>query len=164
MASGNTHGLITTLAAAPIFVGTLYYSGDPVLSICSAGGCLFGLLVEPDLDHDVDTTASERRAERVFGPFAAPWLFIWRFYGWGIKHRHWLSHGPIIGTAFRVLYLSFFVFLFLFGIGLITGWDVFPILWAVPLRYYLAMFSGLAASDFLHFATDFATDKITDLI
>lgn len=157
MPSGRTHGLITTLAAAPVFVSALLLTSDSTLALCTGGGCLLGLLIEPDLDHDNENTASEARARRLFGPFASFWLLPWRIYGKAIKHRHWLSHGPIIGTAIRWLYLSFWILLPMIILSFTAEWDLTPIVTGVPPKYYLATFLGNALSDFLHWSADTIT-------
>jgi uncharacterized metal-binding protein len=32
------------------------------------------------------------------------WQWVWYAYAIAIPHRHWTSHGPIVGTAGRVAY------------------------------------------------------------
>ena len=41
-----------------------------------------------------------------------PLRWIWLPYQKALKHRSQLSHGPIIGTAVRVMYLSVWIALF----------------------------------------------------
>lgn len=66
------------------------------LTLLVSGGFLFsGLMFGPDLD------IYSRQFQR-WG-----WLrYIWIPYQKSLHHRSFLSHGPVIGTALRVLYLG----------------------------------------------------------
>ena len=95
MPSGQTHDRIT-LWSLPVIAGftfTQTQSGN--LTLLVSGGFLFGgLMFGPDLD------IYSRQFQR-WG-----WLrFIWIPYQKSLRHRAFLSHGPIIGTALRSLYL-----------------------------------------------------------
>lgn len=58
-------------------------------------GVLFGgLLCSPDLD-------TKSRVLNRWGPLKLYWLP----YCWCVNHRSLVSHGPILGTLFRVIYL-----------------------------------------------------------
>ncbi len=95
MPSGQTHDRIT-IWALPFIVGIAFWqtrSGN--LTLLLAGGFLFGgLMFGPDLD------IYSRQYQR-WGWFR----FIWLPYQKSLHHRSFLSHGPIIGTTLRVLYL-----------------------------------------------------------
>jgi uncharacterized metal-binding protein len=70
--------------------------------------------------------------------------WIWRPYQRGLQHRSWLSHGPIIGTTLRLLYLGSWITL----LGAITitlayqqgwiRWDWFTAIAAA--RFYSVQF------------------------
>ena len=95
MPSGQTHDRIT-IWALPFIAGIAFWqtrSGN--LTLLVAGGFLFGgLMFGPDLD------IYSRQYQR-WGWFR----FIWLPYQKSLRHRSFLSHGPIIGTTLRVLYL-----------------------------------------------------------
>jgi uncharacterized metal-binding protein len=95
MPSGRTHDRIT-LWALPA-VGTLVYVGTkqalPTLWIC-AGYLFGGLMLSPDLDiHSVQY--------KRWGIFR----WIWLPYRGSLRHRSPYSHGPLMGTTIRVIYL-----------------------------------------------------------
>lgn len=79
--------------------------GTP-LSACMAfslGAIIGGVLLSPDLDQD-GKTKTETLMERV--PLLGTlWFMFWYPYARAIKHRHWSSHAPIIGTLGRLLYM-----------------------------------------------------------
>ncbi|MUG91541.1 metal-binding protein [Scytonema sp. UIC 10036] len=96
MPSGQTHDRIT-LWALPFVTGVTFWqtkSGN--LTLLVAGGFLFGgLMFGPDLD--------------IYSRHYQRWgflRFIWLPYQKSLRHRSFLSHGPIIGTTLRVIYLS----------------------------------------------------------
>ncbi|MBD2385367.1 metal-binding protein [Cylindrospermum sp. FACHB-282] len=96
MPSGRTHDRIT-LYALPVVAGVSFWqtrSGNITLLV--AGGFLFGgLMFGPDLD--------------IYSLQFQRWGFlrwIWLPYQKSLRHRSFLSHGPIIGTMLRVVYLG----------------------------------------------------------
>ncbi|MBD2448533.1 metal-binding protein [Nostoc sp. FACHB-152] len=96
MPSGRTHDRIT-IWALPLVAGvTFWQSRSSSVTLLVAGGFMFGgLMFGPDLD------IYSRQYQR--------WGFlrwIWLPYQKSLRHRSFLSHGPIIGTTLRVLYLS----------------------------------------------------------
>jgi len=95
MPSGCTHDRIT-LWSLPIVTGLSFgLVHSTHLTLFVSGGFLFsGLMFGPDLD------INSRQFQR-WGWFK--WL--WRPYQRSLNHRSFLSHGPIIGTALRLLYL-----------------------------------------------------------
>ena len=99
MPSGRTHDRITMTCLPIITVGTLSLTQDSGLTFWVAAGFLFGgWMLGPDLDtHSVHY--------KRWG-----WLrWIWLPYRGQVKHRSPLSHGPIIGTVVRVLYLLLWI-------------------------------------------------------
>ncbi|AFY47045.1 uncharacterized metal-binding protein [Nostoc sp. PCC 7524] len=96
MPSGRTHDRIT-LWALPVVAGVTFWqtrSGNVTLLV--AGGFMFGgLMFGPDLD------IYSRQYQR-WGVLR----WIWLPYQKSLRHRSFLSHGPIIGTTLRVVYLS----------------------------------------------------------
>jgi uncharacterized metal-binding protein len=96
MPSGRTHDSIT-LYALPFVAGvTFWQTRSSNVTLFVSGGFLFGgLMFGPDLD--------------IYSIQYQRWGFlrwIWLPYQKSLRHRSFLSHGPIIGTTLRVLYLS----------------------------------------------------------
>jgi uncharacterized metal-binding protein len=103
MAAGLTHDRITKICL-PLVAGCGWLLTRKVeLTIGLAASFLFsGLMFGPDLDiHSVQTQR--------WGWFQ--WL--WQPYRKLVPHRSLLSHGPILGTLGRVLYLGLWVALML---------------------------------------------------
>jgi uncharacterized metal-binding protein len=96
MPSGRTHDRIT-LWSLPWIVGLAWLlSRSGELTLLVSGSFLFsGLMFGPDLDiHSVQY--------RRWGLLR----WIWRPYQSTIRHRSWLSHGWLVGTVVRLLYLG----------------------------------------------------------
>ncbi|WP_088239509.1 metal-binding protein [Calothrix rhizosoleniae] len=95
MPSGRTHDRIT-LWALPWIAGLAFWqTRSSNITLLIAGGFLFGgLMFGPDLD------IYSRHYQR-WGWFR----WIWLPYQKSLRHRSFLSHGPIIGTTLRVIYL-----------------------------------------------------------
>ncbi|MEA5506679.1 metal-binding protein [Halotia wernerae UHCC 0503] len=96
MPSGQTHDRIT-LYALPLIAGvTFWQTRSSNVTLLVAGGFIFaGLMFGPDLD--------------IYSLQYQRWGFlrwIWLPYQKSFRHRSFLSHGPIIGTTLRTLYLS----------------------------------------------------------
>ncbi|MCL2932218.1 MAG: metal-binding protein [Trichodesmium sp. MAG_R03] len=95
MPSGCTHDRITLWSLPIVTSLTFGLVHSTHLTLFVSGGFLFsGLMFGPDLD------INSRQFQR-WGWFK--WL--WRPYQRSLNHRSFLSHGPIIGTALRLLYL-----------------------------------------------------------
>ncbi|MDF5707090.1 MAG: metal-binding protein [Nostoc sp. S4] len=96
MPSGRTHDRIT-LYALPFVAGiTFWQTRSSNATLLVAGGFLFGgLMFGPDLD--------------IYSVQYQRWgllRWIWLPYQKSLRHRSFLSHGPIIGTTLRLLYLG----------------------------------------------------------
>lgn len=99
MPSGKNHDQITWLCLPGIFVSTVIISRDLLTGFVVSTGFLFsGLMFGPDLD--IYSVQFKR-----WGWFK----FIWLPYQKILRHRSFFSHGVIIGTVIRVLYLSFII-------------------------------------------------------
>ena len=95
MPSGATHDRIT-IWALPFIAGvTFWQTHSSGITLLVAGGFMFGgLMFGPDLD--IYSIQYQR-----WGYFR----FIWLPYQKSLRHRSFLSHGPLIGTTVRVFYL-----------------------------------------------------------
>jgi uncharacterized metal-binding protein len=115
MPSGATHDRIT-LISLPIASGlTLLISRSASITLCLAGSFLFsGLMFGPDLD--------------IYSVQFKRWgmlRWIWRPYQKSMRHRSWFSHGPIIGTLIRLVYLGCWVALggvIYNGVAILNHW------------------------------------------
>ena len=113
MPSGQTHDRIT-LYTLPLIAGvTLWQTGSSTLTLLVAGGFMFsGLMFGPDLD--IYSRQFQRRGY-------CRW--IWLPYQKSLRHRSFLSHGLIIGTTLRILYLGCGVAMVSIVI-LLIGWQL----------------------------------------
>lgn len=158
MPSGRTHGKASAALAGALLFYWSYRSGDFFHSSILAGGALSNIILTPDLDQQTNSWI-ENKLLRSRSPFirALGHLYIKMFswYAHSIPHRHWLSHSPIIGTVFRVIYIFPLIAITLMGASvLVRGLEdlTSPGL-SVELWYW---FAGLAAADTLHWFMDFA--------
>ncbi|MBV8883248.1 MAG: metal-binding protein [Chroococcidiopsidaceae cyanobacterium CP_BM_RX_35] len=126
MPSGRTHDRIT-LWSLPLVTGiTFEQTQSSKLTLLVAGAFLFsGLMFGPDLDlHSVQY--------KRWG-----WVrWIWLPYQKLLRHRSLLSHGPIIGTTLRVLYLATWLGIF---IGITT-----PV-WCMQWKWQVLAQSAIAS-------------------
>lgn len=100
MPSGRTHDRIT-LWLLPFIVGLCYLitrNGELTL-LCSGGFFFSGLMFGPDLD--IYSIQFKR-----WGIFR----YLWLPYQKLLHHRSFFSHGLIIGTIIRIIYLSVCLF------------------------------------------------------
>jgi uncharacterized metal-binding protein len=96
MASGKNHDRIT-LICLPLVAGiNLTITKNTDLTFWTASSFLFsGLMFGPDLD--IHSQQYIRWG----------WLrWLWKPYQCSIRHRSPLSHGPVIGTILRLLYVG----------------------------------------------------------
>ncbi|NEO29368.1 MAG: metal-binding protein [Symploca sp. SIO3C6] len=156
MPSGQTHDRIT-LWSLPVVSGlcvTLTKSSDLTLML-SAGFLFGGLMFGPDLD------IYSRQFKR-WG-----WLrWIWIPYQKSMRHRSVLSHGLLIGTTLRVVYLAIWIVglgvLGVLLVGLVTdvSWSQQQfrkeaIAFCSKYRFELiALFVGLEMGAMLHCVSD----------
>lgn len=156
MSSGRTHDRIT-LWALPLVVLTAFrvtLSGGLTTVVC-LGFLLAGWVLGPDLDiHSVQY--------KRWG-----WLrWIWLPYRGSMRHRSRWSHGPVVGTVVRVLYLSLWL-----GLGgvivvdLLNGAQRTALTWGELVEglswalvtywpWWLALLVGLELGALSHYAAD----------
>ncbi|MEO0534799.1 MAG: metal-binding protein [Cyanobacteria bacterium P01_A01_bin.123] len=96
MPSGRTHDRITLWTLPLVTTLTMRLTVSLwITAVVSAGFLFGGLMFGPDLDiHSVQY--------KRWGCFR----WIWLPYRGSLLHRSTLSHGPIIGTTLRVIYVS----------------------------------------------------------
>lgn len=108
MPSGRTHDRLTLWLLPAVAAGSWLISRQSDLSLVLSGSYLFaGLMFGPDLD------VRSRQSQR-WGPLR----WIWTPYQRCLRHRSWFSHGPILGTLGRVLYLGVWLLLLVIVIEL----------------------------------------------
>lgn len=152
MPSGQTHDRIT-LWSLPIVASSTYLltrSSDRTLIV--AGAFLFsGLMFGPDLD--------------IYSVQYKRWgllRWLWIPYQKTLKHRSLLSHGLIIGTTVRLLYLAFWLSLLgIFVVGIAEVWGDVSWNWQLGAQLakkyiyeLLALFIGLELGAISHILSD----------
>lgn len=161
MANAPTHDKITLLIAAVTLPVTLKYTQSIDLALWAGGGAFFsGWMFGPDLDHRTDSKPLQR-----WGPLRP----IWYPYRKILipRHRHPLSHCPVLGTVVRCLYLLFWFTMLLalavqvgpflnFEIGSLD--DAIAYFQGLANEYRLELiwlFIGLAVGDIGHIMADY---------
>ena len=148
MPTGKTHAIVTAISAG-IAAPLLYTAGQPAAAaLAFVGGCMLGIIVTPDLDSRYRDTHSETIVRRSAGRLVGMlWDMLWLPYAQLIpRHRHPLSHWPILGTVLRLIYLLAAPLLIWWLLG--QGFAL-PALWPLPTAAWWAL-GGLAFVDSLH--------------
>ena len=149
MASGKQHDNATCFWCLPF---CLFLSLIAGLANGLIGGLAFaigGLWLSPDLD-------TRSKALKRWGPFKG----LWWPYRKLIPHRSLFSHGPLIGTGLRLVYLMSWTALLLmllqpFGFPtLVSVTKVFKEQVGLNLQPILSLLLGLEASAWLHLILD----------
>jgi uncharacterized metal-binding protein len=103
----KTHDRITAVCAIPVAIASIAIANqlnNPTIPALSIPGFLFsGYMFGPDLD---------LRSRPYYRWGYLRW--IWIPYQKLVPHRSALSHGPVVGTSLRLLYLILWAFLLLF--------------------------------------------------
>lgn len=133
MSAGKDH-TSATLGLACIFMTQDWTLGLYMLA---------GMILQPDLD--VDGGYIGYALLEPIPPVYYFWRIYWYPYSRVIRHRSFLSHGPLIGTGIRLVYLFGPAYLIIAWIQ--GSWPLW--LWILPLA------KALTLTDFLHFVMDF---------
>jgi uncharacterized metal-binding protein len=137
MPSGRIHDRIT-LWTLPCLVGLAYsFTRQGELTLLFSGGFLFsGLMFGPDLD------IYSRQFQR-WGPLRVIWLPYQKL----LCHRSFFSHGLIVGTLIRVIYLG--TILLLIAIPLVA---ISQLLLGFAWNWHTVFYTFLTKlkSDYLH--------------
>jgi uncharacterized metal-binding protein len=96
MPNGKTHDIITVVAAPVVAVASYYLTKNLLTTGLILGCYLFASFM---FNGDLDTNSA---------PYNRWWVFkmIWIPYQLMFHHRSVFTHGLVIGTIIRVLYLS----------------------------------------------------------
>ena len=156
MPSGHTHDRITLWSLPAVAGLTFSLTRSSNLTLLVSGSFLFGgLMFGPDLD--IYSCQYQR-----WGWFKP----IWLPYQKNLRHRSLWSHGPLIGTALRILYLSTWIAVFgtlglaiaeKFGPPGLTWEDVVVGCWRSISEHpieYLAVYIGLELGAMSHYLSD----------
>ncbi len=99
MPSGRTHDRITMWVLPIVVAITFWQTRNGNLTLLVATGFMLGgLMFGPDLD--------------IYSVQYQRWGFlrwIWLPYQKSLRHRSFLSHGPVIGTTLRIIYFTIIV-------------------------------------------------------
>lgn len=149
MASGAAHDRVTQRLALPLALVCWPLMGPTAAVAVGLAFLLGGLWLSPDLD-------TRSRPSRRWGPLAVLWLPYRRL----VRHRGWISHLPLLGSAGRLTYLALLLLLLssvLQPLGL-PGPRVLVFaaiaLWQRQQPVLLAALVGLEASAWLHLIQD----------
>ena len=154
MPSGKAHAIAICLTAG-VLAPVVYLAGQPVTTaLAFATGCMVGLVVTPDLDVRQRSTHSETIMRRSGGCLVGLlWNLLWLPYAYLTpRHRHPLSHWPILGTALRLVHLLAVPAVAWWVLGHIIALPVLPRLALTPLIGW--GIAGLVLVDTLHYLMD----------
>ena len=132
--------------------------GQPIeVAAAFACGCLAGIIINPDLDVRTGTRAygvvRDTGGKLVGTPLSKAWRLFWWPYARLIpRHRHPLSHLPILGTTLRLGYLILFPMLVWWLLSFFITLPHLPDLTITPLIFWGIL--GLVAADTLHALMD----------
>jgi uncharacterized metal-binding protein len=153
MPSGKVHAIATCVAAGTLSPVVYLAAQSIPAALAFAGGCMVGLVVTPDLDVRDRDTHSETIMRHARHCLGAIWNVLWWPYARLIpRHRHPLSHWPILGTVLRLVYLLMIPVFLWWGLGrLVSLPSPLPVL-SNPLTWWAI--GGLALVDVLHWGMD----------
>ncbi len=140
MATGRNHDRAITITTPIMLAAAIASDPAEVGLIATASYYLAGMYLSPDLD-------LVSRPFKRWGLLRWLWLPYQRLIP---RHRHWLSHGPVIGSLVRLLYLAAW---------LSPLWLLFPgfqrVQWAgVTLPNVVAFLVGVELSTLNHLLLD----------
>ncbi len=139
---GKAHAAASLLAAIPtgLLVAAMV---DPWVGLFAAAGCVLGIFVGPDLDQidQIIIHHGERKLIKWLPVVGYLWLAVWDPYARVCRHRHVLSHFPVVGTAGRVAYIH-------------ACLRIFSVQWPLSTEMTIGLVAGLLTSDILHWAMD----------
>jgi uncharacterized metal-binding protein len=161
MADGKTHaaayrkGVIFSVVVSLALAITV----DP-FAIAGPLGAIGGMLIDPDLsDQHQVTTYTEHRLWRFFPPLGFIFQCYWFPPALLIPHRSWISHWPIVGTTWRILYQfgPLLAYILVYGYGLAfdpLGWLLWLIQHWDEYRWLGWVYLWWVYQDFVHLKLD----------
>jgi uncharacterized metal-binding protein len=140
-----------TIGAAALIPPVAYFSGAAMTApLVISAGCLFGLVIGPDLDVDGGCFAFYV-VRSLLGRYASGvWRIFWLPYAKLVPHRSVISHS-IPGTFIRLAYL-------LAPLALVWLIVRFPV--PAPRLEWAWFVLGLLVSDFLHISADWVVTHV----
>ena len=138
MPNGRTHDIITIIVAPEIIFIAYYFTED----IKSIGIILFAYLFSSFMfNGDLDTNSK---------PYNRWWLLkiIWIPYQLMFEHRSVYSHGLVIGTVIRVVYVALIPFMIIY---LTNGNNIFS---DINWNLMIILCVGLEAGSAVHTISD----------
>jgi len=138
MPNGRTHDRITFIVAPIIGGGSYYFTRDIKTILILMSAYFFASLM---FNGDLDTNSR---------PYNRWWLFkmIWIPYQLMFNHRSIFTHGLIIGTIIRLLYLGIIPFIFILLKGNIQ------IFMSINLSIWILILVGLEVGAAIHTISD----------
>lgn len=106
MSDGKTHSASTiglSIGLSSGYVLSYFNLLTPEQIGITVVGSLFQILVSPDQDVDEGNISDYYIRKFFFVDYL--WANMWRPYRLAFRHRSILSHGPIIGTVIRLVYM-----------------------------------------------------------
>ena len=105
MPSGKTHAVISLVTASLTYTLATNSGEPPTLAVTTALGCALGVIINPDLD--IKGTRADKLIRKEAGLILAViWGLFWNPYSHYIPHRSIISHGLVMGTVIRLLYIA----------------------------------------------------------
>ena len=138
MPCGKTHDKITAYTTPVVGVLSYVVTADIKIAAILMFTYIFASMM---FNGDLDTNSK---------PFNRWWLFkmIWIPYQLMFKHRSVFTHGIIIGTVVRLLYLGIIPFLILWAKG---GFDLFQ---TINVSMIITILVGLELGSAIHTISD----------
>lgn len=134
MPSGKIHDKITLATCLPIGIMAWYFY-DLEISLVVFNSYLFsGLMFNGDLDLDSDVY-------KRWGPLR----ILWWPYKKTVPHRSVISHGPVVGTAMRLIWLALLFSPLIYYIDIKT----------MNIEYIIACVIGLEMGAMSHTVADY---------
>lgn len=96
MASGKNHDKSIYFTSPIVAIAASYHAGIELGLITGVAHHIGGLFLSPDLD-------LQSRPFKRWGFLKILWIPYQHFIP---RHRHWLSHGVLVGSAIRLVYLA----------------------------------------------------------
>lgn len=138
MPQGRTHDKITLITSPIVFAITLGTINDISLTFVLFLSYLFSSFM---FNGDLDILSK---------PYNRWWIFkfVWIPYQKMFKHRSVFTHGIIVGTIIRLIYVGIILYPILYYFNLID------VLLTIPAIFYVMLFIGLELGNMMHTLAD----------